>query len=139
MQHLDATNQGWIEIKNVHDFMHHTVGLSIINAIFGPNLVRLNPTFMDDLFEFEHWFPLLAKGVPSLIIPKAFAVRRRLHSHFKRWYANAREHYTESSIDPDGDGDPFWGSEWMRQRQEALYKLQDEDSLAAGDLGVAWA
>lgn len=139
IQHLDATDQGWIEIRNFHEFMHHTVGLSIVKAIFGPNLVRLNPTFMDDLFEFEHWFPILAKGVPSFIAPKAYAVRRRLHSHFKRWYAYAREHYSESSIDPDGDADPFWGSEWMRQRQEALHKLQDEDSLAAGDLGVAWA
>lgn len=138
-QLLTPTDGEWIEIPDLHKFIHHTVGLSLIQAIFGPHLVQLNPTFMDDLFEFEHWFPLLAKGVPSFIVPKAYAVRRRLHSHFKRWYAHARENFTESSIDPDGDGDPFWGSEWMRQRQKNLDLLQDEDSLAAGDLGVAWA
>ncbi|KAI1455297.1 cytochrome P450 [Annulohypoxylon moriforme] len=140
IQHLKpADEKGWIEIADFHKFAHHTVGASIIQSLFGPGLTRLNPTFMEDLFEFEHWFPLLAKGLPEFIIPKAYAVRRKLHSHFKRWYAYNREHFTESSIGPDGDSDPFWGSEWMRQRQETLKVLQDEDSLAAGDLGVAWA
>ncbi|KAI2467418.1 cytochrome P450 [Annulohypoxylon bovei var. microspora] len=140
IQKLEPTDEKeWIEVEDFHKFAHYTVGASIIQSIFGPSLLRLNPTFMDDLFEFEHWFPLLAKGIPEFILPKPYAVRRRLHSHFKRWYTYAREHFTESSIGPDGDSDPFWGSEWMRQRQEALKNLQDEDSLAAGDLGVAWA
>jgi hypothetical protein len=136
---LSPMDGEWIQIPNFHKFIHDTVGLSIIRAIFGPNLTQLNPTFMDDLFEFEHWFPLLAKGLPSFIIPKAYDIRRRLHSHFKRWYAYAREHFTEDSISSDGDGDPFWGSDWMRRRQKALALLEDEDSLAAGDLGVSWA
>lgn len=132
-------SEEWIEIADFRKFIHKTLGLSLIQAIFSPSLVQINPTFMDDLFEFDQALPSLATGIPSLIMPNPYKVRRRLHNHFKRWYSYARQNFTESSINDDKDGDPFWGSNWMRQRQKALEKVQDEDTLAAGDLGVAWA
>ncbi|XXH00039.1 hypothetical protein Hte_006380, partial [Hypoxylon texense] len=74
-------------------------------------------------------------------MPKSYAIRQRLHDSFKRWYAYAEMHFKESSIDDsDGDGGPFWGSTWMREWQAARTKIPEgEASLAAIDLGVAWA
>ncbi|OTA63683.1 cytochrome P450 [Hypoxylon sp. EC38] len=139
IQNLNAPTGEWIEIKDFRKFIHDTVGLSLVQAIFGPSLLEVNPGFMDDLFEFDKALPWLARGVWSFIMPKPYAIRRRLHQHFKRWYLYARQHFTETSISKDGDGDPFWGSTWMRQRQKILDIIQDDDTLAAGDLGVAWA
>ncbi|KAK0630536.1 cytochrome P450 [Bombardia bombarda] len=129
----------WIEIPDFRKFIHNTVGTSLVQAVFGPSLLHVNPTFMDDLYEFDQVLPLLSKGLPSFIMPQPYAIRRRLRDNFKRWYAYARKHFTESAISEDGDGDPFWGSNWMRQRQKTLDLIQDDDVLAAGDLGVAWA
>ncbi|KAG6361378.1 hypothetical protein INS49_009605 [Diaporthe citri] len=41
-------------------------------------------------------------------------------------------------IDEDGNGDPFWGSAWMRDQQKLVGVLNDDDMVASVDLGVAW-
>ncbi|KAI8954546.1 cytochrome P450 [Xylaria longipes] len=132
-------HEEWIEVSDFRKFVHETVGSSLLQAIFGPGLLLVNPNLVDDLFEFDQALPWLAKGLPAIFLPKPYAVRRRLHSAFKSWYAYARKHFSEEQISEDGDGDPSWGSAWMRHRQQTLGQIKDEDTLAAGDLGVAWA
>ncbi|KAI5861022.1 cytochrome P450 [Durotheca rogersii] len=130
--------EDWAEMEDFQRLILHTTGQSFVEAIFGPSLLRLSPTFMDDLKEFNRAVPLFAKATPRFLIPHAYAARQKMHNHLKRWYAYAREHFDESSIGADGDADPFWGSAWMRHRQKTLDKIQDDDTLAASDLGAAW-
>lgn len=129
----------WTEGEDWPKFIHHTTGKAIILAIFGPKLLELNPSFMGELFEFDRVLPWLAKGVPRFVMPRAYEVRKGLQDSFKTWYMYARTHFEECHVDADGDGDPFWGSNWMRHRQTTLAHIQDDDTLASSDLGVAWA
>ncbi|KAI0470241.1 cytochrome P450 [Xylaria cf. heliscus] len=132
-------NHEWMEISDFRKFIHNTLGYSLVEAIFGPSLLSINPEFMDDLYKFNGAIPWLSKGLPYFLIPGAYKIRRKLHQNFRQWYHYARTHFTESSIYEDGDGDPFWGSAWMRQRQKARQGIRDEDASASIDLGVAWA
>ncbi|KAK8123976.1 hypothetical protein PG999_003894 [Apiospora kogelbergensis] len=129
----------WMEIDDLRRLVHNTVGRSLINALFGPHILQINSTLMDDLYEFDQALPWFARRIPKFIMPGIYACRSRLHRQFKVWYTYARTHFKESDINEDGDGDPYWGSNWMRERQKALDIIQDDDALAAGDLGVAWA
>ncbi|KAI1292595.1 cytochrome P450 [Xylaria venustula] len=129
----------WNEFEDFRRFIHITTGQSTIEAIFGPNLVRLNPAFMEDLFEFDRALPWLSKGIPRFIMPTAYRAREKLHRNFVAWYKSARECFQDHLIYGDGDGDPFWGSNWMRQRQKTLAHIQDDITLASSDLGIAWA
>jgi hypothetical protein len=85
--------------------------------------------------------PRFARGLPSFIIPRAYRNRVRLTKHLKSWYTHAGSQFTESNIDGDGDGDRLWGSELMRNRQKDLLGVegQNDESLAAVDLGLIWA
>ena len=129
----------WMEIDDLRRLVHNTVGRSLVNALFGPHILQINSNLMDDLYDFDQALPWFARRIPKFIMPGIYACRSRLHRQFKAWYTYARTHFKESDISEDGDGDPYWGSNWMRERQKALDIIQDDDALAAGDLGVAWA
>ncbi|KAK5631973.1 hypothetical protein RRF57_007687 [Xylaria bambusicola] len=131
--------QEWSEFEDFRRLIHMTTGQSTIEAIFGPNLVRLNPDFMEDLFQFDRALPWLSKGIPRFIMPTVYRTREKLHDNFVTWYKYARENFQDHLIYKDGDGDPFWGSNWMRQRQKTLAHIQDDITLASSDLGIAWA
>ncbi|RYC61560.1 hypothetical protein CHU98_g4655 [Xylaria longipes] len=83
----------------------------------------------------------LAKLVPQFLIPKGYRVRKRLFSTIRRWHSHARENFDQLHIGSDGDGDPYCGSQLMRARQRVLLKAdhQDEEAIAATDLGLIWA
>ncbi|KAI0002659.1 cytochrome P450 [Xylariaceae sp. FL0662B] len=130
--------EDWLYMDDFRKFILHTVGRSFVQAVFGPGMLQINPTFMDDLAEFNKMVPLFSKALPKFLIPRAWLLRQDLKDQLKRWYVYAREHYDNTSISEDGDGDPFWGSSWMRYRQKTLASIQDDETLASSDLGVAW-
>lgn len=126
-----------IEVEDFRKFIHDTIGKSLVEAIFGPALVRINPTFMDDLYELDRVLPWLARGIPSLFIPGAYSVRRRMQHHFKNWYAYASRH--AENCDPSAYQAAFEGSAWIKYRQQTIEEIQDEDAVASVDVGAVWA
>jgi hypothetical protein len=130
----------WTENADFSEFFRDVVGSSLIECIYGPTMLRLNPTFMQSLWGFDSSVPWLARGVPAFIKPSAYKPREKCVDQLKSWYVYARKHFDETSIDPDGDGDPYWGSNLMRYRQKKLLavKHHDDDALARMDLGLAW-
>jgi hypothetical protein len=70
----------------------------------------------------------------------AYAVRRRALKAVQVWQQHAREHFTDSAIDSDGD-DPFWGSSFFRERQEMFLEMDGFDfaDIASSDFGAIWA
>jgi hypothetical protein len=135
-----AFSSEWTEMADFSHFFQEVAGASLIECVYGQTMLRINPNFMQDLWGFDTSVPWLARGVPSFIKPSAHKPRQNCVDQLKRWYAYAREHFDESHIDLDGDGDPYWGSALMRYRQEKLLavKNHDDDALARMDLGLAW-
>jgi hypothetical protein len=131
--------EDWVEIPDLRKFMHSTVGLSTIQAIFGPTLLQVNPTLMDDLFEFEKALPWFTMCLPSFFKPWAYAIRGRLLQQFKDWYEFADRYFKEVNMTDESSMDSLWRSNWMRERQKALAQIKDKDTLASADLGAAWA
>lgn len=131
----------WKVIPDFLGFIQAELSTAVLEAIMGPQLVAQNPTFVEDLFEYDSAIPILSKGLPRLLYPKAYAIRDRMLSMIKRWYAFAKDNFTEDVVDADGDFDPFWGSEHMRHRQNVLRNVDnfDDDAMASSDLGLIWA
>ena len=140
LQSLDVGDE-WVEVPDLVNFFKEEFGAAATHAICGPILMRANPKFMRDLDEYDQCMPYLTKGFPRWMIPKSYAVRNKLLGDIKEWHSIAREQFMESSIDPDGDFDPFWGSEfiWTRQKLFASMDNFDYDAYAASDLGFIWA
>lgn len=137
-QHIQSSD--WTSMPDLQQFFRDNLGQSVVESFFGPLLLKVNPTFMEDLWEFDDATPLLSKRLPRWLIPRAYHVRDSLLRQIQAWYRHARLQFKESLIYPDGNGDPFWGSAMMRERQEFLLAAdgQDDESLASPDLGLIW-
>ncbi|PLB45551.1 cytochrome P450 [Aspergillus steynii IBT 23096] len=137
VERLPIQNQ-WVEMPDLLQFFRNHVGRAVLTSLFGSALPDTNPTFMDNLWKFDAATPWLAKRVSRLIYPEGYRVRDQLLGQIQSWYRYAREHFDQSLLFADGDGDPFWGSGMMRERQKFILKIdnQDDASLASTDLGL---
>lgn len=59
-------------------FFCNNVGKAVLESLFGPSLLAINPGFTDDLWEFDENVVHLAKRMPRFMIPGAYRVRERL-------------------------------------------------------------
>ena len=143
VQRMNDTPVGhdWVEYPDLLKFFQKLVGMSIMESLAGPALFELNPNFSDDFWRFDKFLPKFAKGIPDFLVSGSAEVRRSLLDGLKKYYLYARKHYSTSSLDPDGDFDPYWGSGLMKARQTTLLAIdhQDDDSVASADLGLIWA
>lgn len=130
----------WTNETSIELLFQEGPAASLIEAIFGPALLQLNPTFIEDMWKFDSFVPWFARAIPRFLMPEPYRLRKRLRDQLKCWYGHARQHFQESDISEDGDGDPFWGSELTRYRQRALLQLRkhDDDVVASTDIGLAW-
>lgn len=144
-----------------HEDLMKVVGdkatVSIVNALCGPYLLKLNPHFLQDYWDFDRnlqtylqgtalknirlWTSLISStGIPWFLAPKAYAVRKRALNAIKVWQKHARDHFNQSAIDADGD-DPFWGSSFFRERHKIFLEMTGFDyaAIASEDFGAIWA
>ncbi len=133
-------SEQWTTVDDFFTLLAKTVSAALVESVFGPSLLRLNPDFIEDLWKYDDAIPYLARGIPQWIMPGPYQIRDCLRDQIKKWYAYARREFTEDSIEADGDGDPSWGSEFVRYLQKTLSESgHDDASLSAQDLGTIWA
>ncbi|PSR77157.1 Pfs, NACHT and ankyrin domain protein [Coniella lustricola] len=135
-----ALSDDWTRFEDLELFMQTMASETIVETLVGPDFLRSNPSFNEELWSFDRDIPLFARGLPSFITPRARRRVNRLKDEIKAWYTKAA-----SSTDqhcPDGDmwEDPAWGSKLMRDRQTLLRNVDgyDNDCVAATDLGLLW-
>ncbi|RYP26194.1 hypothetical protein DL767_008146 [Monosporascus sp. MG133] len=145
VSHIDALEipSEWTNADDFFKLFGKTVSSSVTQAIFGPSLLQLNPDIIENAWALDEVLPWLFRQVPSFLMPRPYRLRKSLSTQIRRWYAYARQWFTESSIYPDGDGDPFWGSEIVRHLQRELLKngsrgFIDDGCFAAHDMGLIW-
>ncbi|KAI0393195.1 cytochrome P450 [Xylariaceae sp. FL0594] len=130
----------WTQHTDFRKFLRDVFAAPLIQSIYGPSLLRINPTFVDDLCDFDHEIPFLARGVPSFLYRKPHRLRAKLKEQMKRWHLYARQNFSQSAVYEDGDGDPFWGSAFMRNRHAMFADVgdHDEEAVAALDIGLCF-
>ncbi|KAI0417227.1 cytochrome P450 [Xylaria grammica] len=138
---LEAMSIGedWVEYPDLYRFLQLTVTRSSIETVFGTKLLELNPSFVEDFWEFEINAPKLLHGMPRWLIPSAFRARQKLINSFIKWHAQAHSHLDCSESNPEQpDWEPNFGSRLIRMRQEGLLKMEpmDAEARASEDLGL---
>lgn len=132
---------GWIEMPDFLEFFQLEITPCVIEAMCGPVLFAQNPDFARDFWEYNLWLPALSKGLPRFLIPEAYEIRDKILNDIKQWHAYARKNFDSTKIETDGDADPWWGSEFIRARQDMFLSMDDfdYDALASSDFGAIWA
>lgn len=136
---LDIQDE-WTEHHDIMDFWMLPLTASMNEALAGPVLEQMNPTFTSDLLEYFPYIQDLMKGLPRCYIPDAYRLRRKLINDVKKWHARARAQFKETDLGQDRHADPWWGSAFMRERQNILQKVDfwDHDAMASSDFGIFW-
>lgn len=130
----------WVHLTDLFHFLQHTAGRAMIAAHFGPTLLRLHPTYMDDLWTLDAGIPWFARLAPRFVRPKPHRARDRMIENLMDFYAYTREHSDPSSMAVDENDDPIWGSSLHKHRQNTLYDIKEHDdrAVASLDVGHSW-
>ncbi|KAK7753016.1 hypothetical protein SLS62_004965 [Diatrype stigma] len=136
----DGDGDDWDYRADLMKVVGDEATVSIVNALCGPYLLRLNPHFLQDYWDFDRNLQTYLQGIPWFLAPRAYAARRRVLDAVKVWQQHARDHYSDSALDSDGD-DPFWGSSFFRERQAMFLEMDgfDHTAIASEDFGAIWA
>lgn len=128
----------WTYIPDFFGFVQGYLTPALMEALCGPQLLSLAPTFCEDLWDFvEHASPLFL-GTPRLLCRGSHQRRDRVLHHLRQWHAYARQHFDPSALSEDADFDPCWGSSFFRKRQEVFLQMDNFDyaAVASEDLGL---
>lgn len=132
----------WVQIDDFYRWWTHRLFTAAIIALCGPHLVRLSPSFVEDFWGYIGHTPTISKFYPRFLAPRAYRARQRVLDAIKRWHVYAREHSDYRMNGPeDPDWDEYWGSKWMKVRQQWSQDSgeMDDDALASDDLAVITA
>ncbi|KGO48193.1 Cytochrome P450 [Penicillium expansum] len=140
--HRDAAigpDDDWVQLPDLYTFWKSRIFHAAVHALFGPYLTLLTPGFEQDFWHYVDAIPTLTMGLPRWMIPGAYAARDRVFTAVKTWHRFARAHsdYRQNGPD-DPDWDKYWGSTWLKVRQQFGQDSgwMDEDALAAEDVAL---
>lgn len=133
-------DENWTELPDLFIFIRDMISTTAITAMFGPSLLELNPSVVQDLWEFNTSLPYFLKGYPSWLAPNAWIGRRKCLESLKKWHNFAKNSFNDSFIETDGH-DRYFGMPMMRARQQYFSKLPmfSDDDIASENLGLMWA
>jgi hypothetical protein len=125
-------------MPDLFDFVSQEAMRPGLEAMCGPYLMFLNPDFIKQFWMYNAAIPSLAMGLPGVLNRRAYQLRDSLLKDIKAWHAWARQYFDESEVSKDGHYDPFWGSGFMRERQDMFLGVDDfdYDCIASEDLGA---
>ena len=100
-------HDSWVEMPDLMDFFDQNFGSSLTEAICGPSLAQINPTWRKDFIQYEKVIPSLLKGLPRWLDTKTYDVRDKLLVSIQRWHDYARAHFSLPTVSPGDDTDPY--------------------------------
>lgn len=130
----------WVELPDLTAFVEKYVFDATICAMFGTHILRLNPNFAEEFWEFDRNIGSLFMGVPRWFKPQAHRAREKILERIKTWVIYTKKNCDIENV-KDLDWEPFYGSRFNRERQGVLTMrgILDETARASDNLAFIWA
>ncbi|ETS73857.1 hypothetical protein PFICI_14803 [Pestalotiopsis fici W106-1] len=132
----------WVEYPDLYAFLQTNITRTSVEVLMGSKVLEMNPTLIEDFWEFDMAVPWLFRGWPRWFLPRAYSARDRVLDAIKKWHAHAHAQSDCTKLmDDDPEWEPYFGSKLLRARQEYALKmkLMDADARASEDLGLLMA
>ncbi|KAK3984617.1 cytochrome P450 [Cladorrhinum sp. PSN332] len=137
-----GSSEEWKFHHDLISLISNETTIATLNALCGPHLLRLNPNFINHFDRFDENLQTYMQGFPWFLAPRAYLARKRVLNAVKEWQQHARDHFTPSALDENGD-DQYWGSSYFRLRHSMFLAMGegnfDHASIASSDFGFIWA
>ncbi|KAF2197033.1 cytochrome P450, partial [Delitschia confertaspora ATCC 74209] len=137
-----SIGEDWVDMPDLYNFLQRNVTRAAIESIMGSKILEMNPTLVEDFWNFDNCVPKFLRGLPRWLIPSAYKNRDNLLRNIKKWHEYAHKHSdcTKTGIE-DPEWDPYFGFKLVRARQDYALKMDfmSADARASEDLGLLFA
>ena len=130
----------WTELPDLNSFVEKRVFEAAVQSMFGTYMLSLNPTLADDFWAFNRAIGTLFMGLPRWLSPAAHRARDKMLRNIEKWQRHGEEHSERDKLG-DIDWEPYYGSQFIRERQRLLDKrgILDPTARAAENFAFMWA
>ncbi|KAF2642014.1 cytochrome P450 [Massarina eburnea CBS 473.64] len=136
----ELIGDNWVLEEDLYTFFRHDLTSTVINAVFGTSILKLNPTFLADFWTFSDNLTVFMVRVPRCLAWRVYNARDRLLSGMKKWQEWANTQSNNVEMDKYGD-EICWGSSFFKERYDIMSRLKGFDpvSMAAQELSFLYA
>ncbi|KAI1073514.1 cytochrome P450 [Whalleya microplaca] len=125
----------WTTIS-VINFCRREVAECAISTLFGPNVLALNPGFIDVFWEFDAVFFNLILGLPRWISARPFKAHDRYLSMIERHLTSLLKHFDWNGSDAEALWEPHFGARVCRELVKWLMDAGFQRPALNGALGA---
>lgn len=140
-QAQDITEE-WTDMPDFWLWFRGNMFQASVEALFGKHMLRLNPSLVDDFWEYDRQGLSILKGLPRWMNPSGYAIRDKVMNSIKKWHKFASDHVDATKVAAnDPEWDEYWGAKVFKARQEYMAAMHflDDDAKAGEDLGFMFA
>ncbi|KAK8061819.1 hypothetical protein PG994_008185 [Apiospora phragmitis] len=133
-------SQEWTELPDIMDIFKSDLTTAAVDALAGPAVIQRHPSFARDMWLIDENITDFIQKRPRFMNRKAHQARDRALAAVLDWRAWAARNFTPKAVDEEGN-DPFWGSSFFREREEAFSNMDGFDAAAkaSADLSFIWS
>lgn len=121
----------WAEVR-VYGFALEDMAMAATTTLAGPRFIKLNPDFLETLWDFGRVAASIVWGLPRWLNAAAYRKRDRLHDACARYLASAWADFDWDGPDADADWEPIFGSRYARQLIRWFKEAGFDDKSIAG-------
>lgn len=134
----ESIGTAWVERPDLYVFWQDQVFEAALDALFGPHLLLLNPTFTRDFWAYIGCMSTLMMGLPKWMTPKSWRAREKVLEGIKTWHRYALTHADPFKKGEENTWDEYWGSTYLKARYRFVSAIpsMDDDAHAADDLAL---
>lgn len=125
----------WTTIS-VQEFCRSKVVEVSINALFGPDLIRLTPDLIDRFWEFDKNVFKLVMGLPRWLNAGPYRAHDRFVDAIKTWLDTASNGFDWNGPEAEADWEPRFGGRATRELVRWMRETEWRDEVIAATVGA---
>lgn len=131
----------WLDMPDLFEFCQVKLLHVSLDTMFGLYLTVLNSEFVSEYWKFDECILNLIKGLRRFLSSQSWKARDKCLESLKRYHEYVSRLYDADGCKDYQGLDPFFGTEFIRQRNEAFFKMtpMNADAMASEHLAIMWA
>ncbi|KAI0110918.1 putative cytochrome P450 [Nemania sp. FL0031] len=133
-QTLDHCPTDWTSVS-IQEFCRRQVAGTAVSVLFGPDLIKLTPDFIDRFWNFDQHLFTLVLGFPRWISPKPYEAHDHYVAAVEKWLEHASLDY-DWQENAEVDWEPRFGARAVREMYKWMKETQWRQEVIAATLGA---
>ncbi|KAK8039690.1 cytochrome P450 [Apiospora rasikravindrae] len=125
----------WSSVS-VQKLCRDEVTRTLVNTLFGPRLMELNPDFVDRLWAFDEQVFQLVMGLPKWLNSKPAKAHDAYVDPIERWLEYASSGFDWDAADAEADWEPRFGGRAVRELYRWMKETDWRNEVIAATLGA---